>query len=100
VGEAAECSDYHLTTSGQAGDLALGLSALGVPTSVVGNVGNDAWGKRIANDLNRAGVVISGVEISARYPTALTAAIVRRGDGERAFIGSVSHRGCPDPCGS
>ena len=43
-GRGVECTGHLLTSSGQAGYLALGLGALGVETDVVGNVGNDAWG--------------------------------------------------------
>jgi sugar/nucleoside kinase (ribokinase family) len=92
-GRGVECSSHLLTSSGQAGYLALGLGALGVACEVVGNVGNDEWGARIVGDLARAGVGTAGVEVSGSLPTAVCVAIARDGDGERAFIGSVAHLG-------
>jgi ribokinase len=92
-GRGVECADHFLTTSGQAGYLALGLGALRVETEVLGNVGNDDWGARIVTDLEHGGVGVEAVEVSATSPTALCVAIARSGDGERCFIGSMAHLG-------
>ena len=90
-GRGVGCFGHLLTTAGQAGYLALGLRALGVATDVVGNVGSDHWGAQIIEDLERAGVGVGAVEVSTSLPTALTVAIARSGDGERAFIDSTAH---------
>jgi sugar/nucleoside kinase (ribokinase family) len=90
-GRGVECAGHLLTSSGQAGYLALGLGRLEVETDVVGNVGNDAWGAQIIEDLLSAGVGVEAIEVSSSLPTALCVAISRPGDGERAFIGSMAH---------
>lgn len=74
-------------TAGQAGYTAFALSRLGIPTSLVGNVGKDAFGKQILDDLQAYGVDTRGIEISQNDQTGITVAIVRE-DGERGFVSS------------
>lgn len=76
--------------AGQAGNLALGLRRLGVPTHVIGAVGGDPAGERISAALASAGVDTGGIEILSQGRTGITVAAVRP-DGERAF---VSDFGC------
>jgi sugar/nucleoside kinase (ribokinase family) len=80
--------DSHVAvTAGQAGYTAFALSRLDVPTSLVGNVGKDAYGEQILDDLKTYGVDTSGIEISQGDQTGITVAIVRE-DGERGFVSS------------
>ena len=72
-------------SSGQAGYLAFALRRLGVPTSVIGNVGEDIYGQQILSDLSARGVNIQGVSVMPGGKTGITVAIVRA-DGERAFV--------------
>src|SRR3954464_7330254 len=75
----------HITaSSGQAGSLAMALARFGAPVSIVANVGGDAFGRQILDDLGRHGVPRDGVEIAAGQ-TGVTVGIARP-DGERAFI--------------
>lgn len=78
-------TDQVLVSSGQAGYLAFALSRLEVPTSLIGNVGQDLYGDQILSDLHRFDLDISGVEINPNLPTGIAVAIVRP-DGERAFV--------------
>jgi sugar/nucleoside kinase (ribokinase family) len=78
-------TDQVLVSSGQAGYLAFALSRLGVPTSLIGNVGQDLYGDQILSDLRRFNLDMSGVEINPQHPTGIAVAIVRP-DGERAFV--------------
>ena len=82
-------SSHALLSSGQAGYLAFALARLGIPVSVIANVGPDAFGRQIVGDLRAAGVDVSGVE-TAETETGISVAVVRA-DGERAFI---SNLGC------
>ena len=77
-------------SSGQAGYLAFALRRLGIPTSLVANVGDDAYGRQILSDLQASGADTRAVEASPGSRTGITVAIVRP-DGERAF---VSDLGC------
>jgi ribokinase len=79
--------------AGQAGNLALTLAGLGVPTQVVGAVGDDAAGGEIVSALARAGVGTDAIRVRPGEGTPLSVALVRE-DGERAF---VSDLGGPDP---
>lgn len=80
-------NSHVAVTAGQAGYLAFALSRLGILTSLVGNVGKDAFGKQILDDLKAYGVNTSGIEVSQSDQTGITVAIVRE-DGERGFVSS------------
>ena len=81
--------DHFQTSSGQAGYLAFALSRLGIPTSVVGNVGDDLYGKQILGDLKAFGINSQGVQVMTGKGTGITVAIVRA-DGERAFVSDLA----------
>jgi ribokinase len=76
---------HLLVSSGQTGYTAFALRRLGVPTSVLGNVGEDSNGKQVIDDLNTYGIDTSGTIITSGGQTGITVAIVRQ-DGERAFV--------------
>ncbi len=81
---------YVLASSGQTGYLAFALRGLGVPVAVVGNLGEDVYGRQVLHDLQASGVDTAGVDLTLGGQTGITVAIVRP-DGERAF---VSEQGC------
>lgn len=83
-------SSHIQVSSGQAGYLAFALRKLKIPTYIIGNVGDDHYGKQILDELSSVGVLIDGIEIIPDGQTGITVAIVRE-DGERAF---VSDFGC------
>jgi sugar/nucleoside kinase (ribokinase family) len=88
-GQGVEATGHLLATSGQAGYLAMALAALGVPVDVIGNVGNDDFGKGIIADFVAHGVGTAGIEPSEERATGMCIAISRSDDGERAFIGDL-----------
>jgi sugar/nucleoside kinase (ribokinase family) len=77
-------------SSGQAGYLAFALRRLSIPTCLIGNVGEDLYGRQILSELRASGVDTSGTIVTRGGNTGITVAIVRI-DGERAF---VSDLGC------
>jgi sugar/nucleoside kinase (ribokinase family) len=77
--------DYTVVSSGQAGYLALALGNLDIQPLVVGNVGDDAFGRLITGDLQAVDVDVAGVEVTAGGTTGITVGVVRT-DGERSFI--------------
>jgi ribokinase len=83
-------TDSVLVSSGQAGYLAFALRGLQIPTTVIGNLGQDLYGQQILRDLQASGVETAGVDVAPGGRTGITVAIVRP-DGERAF---VSEQGC------
>jgi ribokinase len=84
-GQEVAGEDSLWMSSGQTTYTAFALRALGDPVSVIGCVGEDAWGSQIRGDLESRGVDAEGLETIAGGRTALTVAAVRQ-DGERAFI--------------
>jgi sugar/nucleoside kinase (ribokinase family) len=80
-------------SSGQAGYLGFALSRLGIPVSLIGNVGEDIYGRQILGDLRSYAIDTVGVIVMPGESTGITVAIVRS-DGERAFVsdlGSLHH---------
>jgi sugar/nucleoside kinase (ribokinase family) len=84
-GQEVAGDEHLLASSGQTTYTAFALSALGVPVSVIGCVGEDPWGEQIRKDLQGRGVDASGLETVPGGKTALSVAAVRP-DGERAFL--------------
>ena len=78
-------ANHTMTSGGQAGYLASGLVALGLPASLIGNVGQDGAGAQIIRDISSRGVAVDGIELSQAGSTGLSVGVVRV-DGERAFV--------------
>jgi len=81
-------SQHTLASSGQTGYTAFALRRLGIPTSVVGSVGDDINGKQVIQDLNSYEIDTAGVIVIPGGQTGISVAIVRE-DGERAFVSSL-----------
>ncbi len=65
--------------------VAAGLARLGVPAGFLGQVGDDPFGRFLANTLRDAGVDVTMLSFSAQARTAL-AFVSLRADGERDFM--------------
>lgn len=87
-GQEVNGSSHTLVSSGQTGYTAFALSRLGIPTSVVGSVGDDANGKQVIDDLKSYGIDTAGVITIPGGQTGISVAIVRE-DGERAFVSTL-----------
>ena len=81
-------SSHQQFSSGQAGYLAFALRRLNIPTTLIGNVGQDLYGEQILNDLRAFGVDTQGVVVIPGKATGISLAIVNA-DGERAFISDL-----------
>jgi ribokinase len=79
---------HMLVSSGQTGYTAFALRRLGIPTCVVGSVGEDLNGKQVIEDLRSYGIDTAGVIVTPGGQTGITVAIVRE-DGERAFVSTL-----------
>jgi ribokinase len=84
-GQEVAGEDYLLVSSGQTTYTAFALRGLGDSVSVIGCVGDDAWGRQIRADLESRGVDAEGLQTVPAGRTALSVAAVRT-DGERAFV--------------
>ncbi|MCX6081181.1 MAG: carbohydrate kinase family protein [Chloroflexi bacterium] len=87
-GQEVNGSSHVLVSSGQTGYTAFALSRLGILTSVVGSVGEDANGKQVIEDLKSYGIDTAGVITVHGGQTGISVAIVRD-DGERAFVSTL-----------
>ena len=76
--------DAVLTLGGSASITACAMARLGLDTTMVGLVGDDAFGRYCRDELSRAGVGTSSVVVSSEVPTAITVVLQRADD--RAMV--------------
>ena len=74
--------------AGSALSVAIPLAKIGVPSTVIGTVGDDEAGRAILSRMQEAGLVLEGVEVVPDRPTGLCVSLHRSG-GERAYISSL-----------
>lgn len=74
---------------GVAGNIATGLRRLGMETTILGSVGDDALGKELLEALKKENIDLSGIRVMKKSPTG-TMVIFVFPDGKRTIIG---HRG-------
>jgi sugar/nucleoside kinase (ribokinase family) len=75
----------RLTGGGTAGNTAAELARLGVPVEFAGAVGDDGFGRWLADDLRAAGVGARGLVVTRDAPTCQVMALVEP-DGERYLV--------------
>ncbi len=75
----------RLTGGGTAGNTAAALARLGVPVEFAGSVGDDGFGRWLADDLRAAGVGTRGLVVTRDAPTCQVMALVEP-DGERYLV--------------
>ncbi len=74
------CDDASLLLGGSASIMACGLATLGVPTSLVAVVGDDAFGHFMLDGLSAAGVDVSRVRIDHHTPTGVSVILATSDD--------------------
>ena len=81
----AEAETFVKAAGGAPTNVAVGLARLGVSSGFIGAVGDDPFGRFLADTLAHEGVAIDGLHVTKEAPTAL--AVVSLGDdGDRDFI--------------
>jgi sugar/nucleoside kinase (ribokinase family) len=75
----------RLTGGGTAGNTAAALARLGVPVEFSGSVGDDGFGRWLADDLRSSGVGTRGLVVTHDAPTCQVMALVES-DGERYLV--------------
>ncbi len=80
-----EAPAFKKAAGGATANVAAGLAKLGVSTGFMGKVGQDAFGRYLAQTLQEAGVDIRALRFSDEAHTTL-AFVSLRADGEREFI--------------
>ncbi|HEY0523073.1 MAG TPA: PfkB family carbohydrate kinase [Stellaceae bacterium] len=81
----ASAEAFKKAAGGAPANVAAGLARLGVSSAFMGMVGEDGFGRFLADTLRRAGVDVSPLRFTARARTAL-AFVSLRADGEREFL--------------
>jgi len=74
-----------LATGGCAVNTGIALSRMGTSVSVIGKIGDDAFGKFLIDQMQKSGVDASGVKVDKNVSTSFTYVAVFE-DGERAFF--------------
>ncbi len=85
AGQLLATEDFLIDSGGCAANTSTTLARLGVPTCVVGKVGDDIFGTFIEQDLARKGVVTSGITRSPNYGTSKTVILPVVGE-DRRFV--------------
>lgn len=82
--------ERSLRTGGQAFYPAIALAALGDAPCLISEVGDDAFGRQILDDLRAGGVDTGTVRVCAGRPTGLSVALLNE-QRDRAFITHAGH---------
>lgn len=81
----AEADAFQKAAGGAPANVAVGLARMGVPSGFLGQVGDDGFGRFLADTLAGAGVDTSPLRHTARARTAL-AFVSLAADGDREFL--------------
>ena len=80
-----QADTFVKAAGGAPANVAVGLARLGVSAGFIGMVGDDVFGRFLADTLAREGVATRGLRITADAPTAL-ALVSLQADGDRDFL--------------
>jgi len=83
AGELIATGEFLVQPGGCAANVALGLTALGVPAAVSGRVGEDTFGDLLVGDLFKRGVDTSAMVRSAEFHTSTTVILPVTGEDRR-----------------
>lgn len=84
-GETIAGEGFHMIPGGKGANQAVAASRAGAKTSIIGCVGNDAFGKVLLDSLKNARVNVSGVSCVDSIPTG-TATIIVEANGKNRII--------------
>ncbi|MBW2077694.1 MAG: sugar kinase [Deltaproteobacteria bacterium] len=89
-----ELNELHIQCGGPASTALVTLSRLGIPTSFLGSISDDAWGIEIVEGLKEEGVEHSFLKITPGYTSQFAFIAITQGGGNRTIFwhrGSVPH---------
>lgn len=87
AGELVAADDLILNIGGCASNAAMALAKLGVPVAICGKVGDDAFGRFVADTLRAAGIGVRGLAVDPEHATSQTLIVNVKGQ-DRRFIHS------------
>ena len=94
AGETLIGSDFYTTPGGKGANQAVASAKLGIPTELVGRVGEDAFGLELLAELRAVGVGVEGVLVDATHSG--VAVITVAATGENQIIGVFGANGNVD----
>jgi sulfofructose kinase len=90
----AELIDLHIQSGGPASTALVALSRLGIATSFLGSLSDDAWGNAIAEELKEEKVDCRFLKVTPGYTSQFAFIVITKGGGNRTVFwhrGSVPH---------
>ncbi len=91
-GQLMQVSSITVHNGGNAMTAALNLNTLGVPSCMVGKVGDDLFGRFLREKLEESGVDTAGLKIDPAHQTSASV-VLSSPDGERSFLHCVGANG-------
>lgn len=91
-GQLMQVSSITVHNGGNAMTAALNLNTLGVPSYMVGKVGDDLFGKFLREKLHSSGVDARGLKVDPAHQTSASV-VLSSPDGERSFLHCVGANG-------
>ena len=85
-GETLMGNEFFTTPGGKGANQAVAAAKLGIPTTLIGRVGDDDWGRSLLTGLQTYGVETSGIQIDSTIHSGV-AIITVAGTGENQIIG-------------
>ncbi|MCL6432709.1 MAG: ribokinase [Leptolyngbyaceae cyanobacterium HOT.MB2.61] len=92
AGETLLGSHFFTTPGGKGANQAVALAKLGIPTQMVGRVGDDAFGQELLEELRAAGVQIDSVLVDGDARSGVAIIIVADG-GKNQIVGVLGANG-------
>ncbi len=96
-GETLLGTQFTTVPGGKGANQAVAAARLGVPTTMIGRVGNDSFGHSLINSLNAAGVSAEAIGVDTKAPTGVALIVVDNGGQNQIVVlpganGQVGHQ--------
>ena len=85
-GETLLGQQFTTVPGGKGANQAVAVARLGVPTTMIGRVGNDGFGHSLINSLNAAGVAAEAVGLDTKAPTGVALIVVDNGGQNQIVV--------------
>lgn len=85
-GETLLGQQFTTVPGGKGANQAVAVARLGVPTTMIGRVGNDGFGHSLINSLNAAGVAAEAVGLDTQAPTGVALIVVDNGGQNQIVV--------------
>jgi ribokinase len=95
VGETVIGSDFQIHPGGKGANQAVAVARLGYPVRLIGRLGNDSFGARLRNDLEKAGVETAGVSTSDGASGVAVIVVSERGDNSIVVTPGANYKVTP-----